>query len=162
MDNLKPKNRHQIYLSLSSESCRKLREIKRRLDSVDSSVDFMDENVWESSVHHRKNLILNEYYHESAKEKIGPVQDYVSTMLEDTQKMLVFAHHKEMMDGLERIMNQRKVKYIRIDGSTPAAKRNEYKKKFQVSGFVVCISRDRISAELICFPLVLFVALASS
>lgn len=133
MEALKPKQRHQIYLSLSNKSCQRLHEIKRRLDTVESDEGLGEEKGWESSLRIRKNMILNEFYHESAKEKIRPVQDYVSTLLHEVKKVLIFAHHKEMLDGLEFILNRNNVEYIRIDGSTPPVKRNELKKKFQVS-----------------------------
>lgn len=46
-------------------------------------------------------------------------------------KFLCFAHHKEVMDGLEDAVKKRKIGYIRIDGSVPIAKRYDRVKQFQ-------------------------------
>ena len=35
------------------------------------------------------------------------VQEYLKEMLENTdQKLLIFAHHKDLLDGVEEIMNR--------------------------------------------------------
>lgn len=34
-------------------------------------------------------------------------------------KMIIFAHHRVMLDSLEEFMTKEKVEFIRIDGSTP-------------------------------------------
>lgn len=48
--------------------------------------------------------LLNEWL---ALLQVKAVQEYLKEMLENTdQKLLVFAHHKELLDGVEFIMNK--------------------------------------------------------
>lgn len=48
--------------------------------------------------------------------------------------MLAFAHHREILDGLENALKEggkRRCGYIRIEGRTPAAKRPDLVANFQ-------------------------------
>lgn len=47
------------------------------------------------------------------------------------QKQLVFAYHKSVLDLLEEGLKKQKLKYIRIDGTTPDAARQKAVAKFQ-------------------------------
>lgn len=47
------------------------------------------------------------------------------------QKQLVFAYHKSVLDLLEQGLKKQKLKYIRIDGTTPDAARQKAVAKFQ-------------------------------
>lgn len=128
------KLRQQVYISLSQEKRNALKSIKRRLDDVgaiDDPLGLMQTS--QAMIENHKKRILNELFHESAKAKIPPVQDYISNLINNNQqKLLVFGHHKEMLDGIEQVLNRRNVSYIRIDGSTQTSRREEYKTRFQV------------------------------
>jgi hypothetical protein len=70
-------------------------------------------------------------YRRTAELKRRAVADYVDTLLEGGQKILVFAHHACLLDAVERALNKRRAKYIRIDGKTPAAARGGLVASFQ-------------------------------
>jgi SWI/SNF-related matrix-associated actin-dependent regulator 1 of chromatin subfamily A len=70
-------------------------------------------------------------YHEASIIKREPVIKYVESMIEKNVKFLVFAHHKEMLDALESFCDDKKVKYIRIDGGTASQKRQNLVDLFQ-------------------------------
>jgi len=60
-------------------------------------------------------------------------QDYVEYLLDAcNSKFLLFGHHRSMLDALEKIIVKRRVGYIRIDGSVPAAERADLVQHFQV------------------------------
>jgi len=44
----------------------------------------------------------------------------MNDLLENGMKVLMFAHHKVILDGLEESLKKKKAKYIRIDGRVPA------------------------------------------
>lgn len=46
-------------------------------------------------------------------------------------KFLVFAHHKNVLDAVERACNQKGAEYIRIDGQLATNKRQQLVNKFQ-------------------------------
>jgi len=49
----------------------------------------------------------------------------MNDLIENKLKVLMFAHHKIILDGLEESLIKKKVKYMRIDGSVPGKKRFE-------------------------------------
>ena len=59
-----------------------------------------------------------------SKLQIGPVQDYIKLLLENEGlKFLVFGYHHDMMDAIQQVLWDAKVKAIRIDGTVPTADR---------------------------------------
>ncbi|KAF4689382.1 hypothetical protein FOZ60_001715 [Perkinsus olseni] len=82
-----------------------------------------------------------EVWRKTGEAKIGAVKDYLDYLLDNDCKMLVFAHHRSMLDKLEeKVDGILRVKgssagknygLIRIDGQTPQTKRPELVKKFQ-------------------------------
>jgi SWI/SNF-related matrix-associated actin-dependent regulator 1 of chromatin subfamily A len=52
-------------------------------------------------------------YHETARAKIKAVQEYIHDMLDNDCKFLVFAHHKELLDGIkEAVKSKNKVMWL--------------------------------------------------
>lgn len=39
--------------------------------------------------------------------------------------MIIFAHHRIMMDSIDELLVKEKVTFMRIDGETPSEKRNK-------------------------------------
>ncbi len=72
-------------------------------------------------------------YSLTGEAKLQGVCDFIDTLMESECKFLVFAHHKVVMDGLEKFVLSKKVKYIRIDGSVANEKRHERVHLFQHS-----------------------------
>lgn len=56
--------------------------------------------------------------------KIGPVREYIQMLCENPHlKFLIFCYHHCMMDGVQEVLRNKKVKFIRIDGSTKPSDR---------------------------------------
>ncbi|CAE7438940.1 Zranb3 [Symbiodinium sp. CCMP2456] len=71
-----------------------------------------------------------------AKAKLKAVKEYLSEVLERVDdKIIIFAHHKLMLDEISELLKKHLPKmscsFIRIDGSTPMAKRQEIVRQFQ-------------------------------
>ncbi|XP_041925990.1 SWI/SNF-related matrix-associated actin-dependent regulator of chromatin subfamily A-like protein 1 [Alosa sapidissima] len=73
------------------------------------------------------------YFNHTAEAKIRAIMEYIMDMLECREKFLVFAHHKLVLDSITRELGEKGVKYIRIDGSTPSAERQQLCERFQFS-----------------------------
>lgn len=58
--------------------------------------------------------------------KLKAVQEYVTTLLQAECRFLLFAHHTEVMDGLQNTLEQQKVDFIRIDGRTSARRPDQW------------------------------------
>ena len=76
-------------------------------------------------------------YQASGVAKAPATTEYIIDWLEgsdSTQKILVFAHHKEVLDYIETTISKKykgKLGMMRIDGSVPPAERAIRVKKFQ-------------------------------
>lgn len=55
--------------------------------------------------------------------QVKAVQRYISELLEADEKVLVFAHHRCLLDGIEACLRKARKKFIRIDGATAAHER---------------------------------------
>uniref|UniRef100_A0A7N6F750 SWI/SNF-related matrix-associated actin-dependent regulator of chromatin subfamily A-like protein 1 n=1 Tax=Anabas testudineus TaxID=64144 RepID=A0A7N6F750_ANATE len=61
-------------------------------------------------------------------------REYITDMLEcGREKFLVFAHHKLVLDHITSELGKKSVSFIRIDGSTPSAERQQLCERFQYS-----------------------------
>lgn len=80
----------------------------------------------------RRGALL-QYFQETGRAKMSAVRQYVLDLLESDKKILVFAHHREMLDAVEDCVQSQasKIKYIRIDGTTSSEQRNYFCRKFQ-------------------------------
>jgi SWI/SNF-related matrix-associated actin-dependent regulator 1 of chromatin subfamily A len=65
---------------------------------------------------------LLRYFKETGAAKIGPAAQHVLKILEESEddKVLVFAHHLEVLDGLAEIFTEKSIDWLRIDGNTSA------------------------------------------
>ncbi|XP_073330421.1 SWI/SNF-related matrix-associated actin-dependent regulator of chromatin subfamily A-like protein 1 [Pagrus major] len=74
------------------------------------------------------------FYNHTAEAKLQAIMEYITDMLEGgREKFLVFAHHKLILDHITCELGKKNVSYIRIDGSTPSAERQQLCDKFQFS-----------------------------
>ncbi|CAD7700961.1 unnamed protein product [Ostreobium quekettii] len=132
LSELPAKTRQQIYLSLTEEEKGSLVAMNKKRDAVTDMIRrLVQQGTPESELKAENNQALNEYYTETAKLKVRAVQAYVNDLLEADDKFLIFAHHKDLINGIEKALNRRKASYIRIDGETPPHKRDELKNRFQ-------------------------------
>ena len=111
LNKLPPKRRQKVEIKTNQEIIEKIKEAR----------------VKEKG----RNGTLEAYTLTSTAKKDG-VCEYVSDILMDTEeKIIVFAYHHEMMNSVEKLLQEKKVEYIRIDGSTKQDKRYDYVKCFQ-------------------------------
>ncbi|XP_056145296.1 SWI/SNF-related matrix-associated actin-dependent regulator of chromatin subfamily A-like protein 1 [Lampris incognitus] len=74
------------------------------------------------------------FYSHTAEAKLQVIMQYIMDILEcGREKFLVFAHHKLVLDHITEELGKKNISYIRIDGSTPSAERQQLCEKFQHS-----------------------------
>uniref|UniRef100_A0A665WX77 SWI/SNF-related matrix-associated actin-dependent regulator of chromatin subfamily A-like protein 1 n=1 Tax=Echeneis naucrates TaxID=173247 RepID=A0A665WX77_ECHNA len=72
------------------------------------------------------------FYNHTADAKLQAIMEYITDMLEcGREKFLVFAHHKLVLDHITSELGKKNVGFIRIDGNTPSAERQQLCEKFQ-------------------------------
>ena len=79
---------------------------------------------------------LNTLYQLSGMEKVSTTIEYVKELIDAGNKVLIFAHHKQVMNALEKEIkkmkyNNKMIKYFRLDGETPSQTRTQYVSEFQ-------------------------------
>ncbi|XP_063626142.1 SWI/SNF-related matrix-associated actin-dependent regulator of chromatin subfamily A-like protein 1 [Cydia splendana] len=79
----------------------------------------------------RHTALLN-FFSESARVKIPAICKYIRQLLSSsTDKFLVFAHHRAVIDAICSTLDEEEVHYICITGSTPTNARADLVDKFQ-------------------------------
>eukprot|EP00956_Cyclotella_meneghiniana_P011054 scaffold15468_cov87-Cyclotella_meneghiniana.AAC.5 len=96
--------------------------------------DACDEEA--NSARFESRRLLMEAYRASGMAKAPSTTEYILDWLDGsgTQKLIVFAHHKDVLDYIESTIKTKykgKLGMMRIDGSVPPAERALYVKKFQ-------------------------------
>jgi SWI/SNF-related matrix-associated actin-dependent regulator 1 of chromatin subfamily A len=98
----------------------------KRRQKIEIDVEF--EVFLEDS---KEKISVMDNYLKTGLSKIKGIISYLKDILLNKEKLLLFAHHKLVLDAIEKMANKNKIDYIRIDGSTPQEKRFEYINKFQ-------------------------------
>ncbi|XP_011493885.1 PREDICTED: SWI/SNF-related matrix-associated actin-dependent regulator of chromatin subfamily A-like protein 1 [Ceratosolen solmsi marchali] len=78
----------------------------------------------------KKNALL-QYYAATSKVKEKAVCNYVTDLIENQEKFLIFAHHQNMLDAISNLLTSKKILFIRIDGKTNSNQRKFYVDMFQ-------------------------------
>ncbi|XP_029789738.1 SWI/SNF-related matrix-associated actin-dependent regulator of chromatin subfamily A-like protein 1 isoform X2 [Suricata suricatta] len=97
------------------------------LDAAAKEMTTHEKTKWQQ----KEALLL--FFNRTAEAKIPCVIEYVLDLLESgREKFLVFAHHKVVLDALTKELERKHVQYIRIDGSTSSADREDLCQQFQL------------------------------
>lgn len=73
-----------------------------------------------------------EAYRLAGKAKLDAVKEWVVEKLDgEVNKLIIFGHHKDFLNGVEESLIAEKIKYMKIDGSTSKIKRFENTENFQ-------------------------------
>ena len=70
-------------------------------------------------------------WRQTALAKIPAIITYVTNLLATAEKFIIFAHHSEILDAVEELMNDKNAGYMRIDGSTNSTHRQRNATRFQ-------------------------------
>ena len=75
----------------------------------------MQEDPTLQAIDDKYNYLLHAYQMTGTAKVKGCVE-FLETLIDNKVKFLVFAHHYEVMDGIEEAIAKRKISYIRVDG----------------------------------------------
>ena len=127
---LPPKIRQRVPIDVAPKEARELGALIRRQGALDAKIKAAGAAATVAMDNARRALVT-ELYGETGRAKLPGCLDYVDEMLTKGTKLIVFAHHKEVLDGIADRLAKRKVRHIRIDGDTPAGIRQELCDRFQ-------------------------------
>lgn len=136
LHDLPPKQRMIVPVKVSPEHASKCRSLILDMEATRTSIDELVGQDAESANFEARRMFM-EAFQASGLAKAQAVSEYLLDWLagSGTQKILVFAHHKEVLDALEHTVSKKMkgVGHIRIDGSVPSAERAARVKKFQTN-----------------------------
>lgn len=78
----------------------------------------------------RRGALL-QFFAATGRTKLNAILDYLSDLLMSNKKFICFAHHKAVIEGICKMISEKNILYIKIDGSTNSAARKELCDKFQ-------------------------------
>jgi len=123
---LPAKRRQRIVLMAAKLDAKKMKELRGLFGDWQPTDDEDDDEG-----HRKAAPEIMEAFKLTAEAKVGGVQDYIEYLLGNDVKFLLFGHHMTMLDGVEERVKSLGTKYVRIDGSTPAEKRQKAVEQFQ-------------------------------
>uniref|UniRef100_A0A8D8YLQ4 SWI/SNF-related matrix-associated actin-dependent regulator of chromatin subfamily A-like protein 1 n=1 Tax=Cacopsylla melanoneura TaxID=428564 RepID=A0A8D8YLQ4_9HEMI len=153
---------------LKSEVLTQLPAKIRQVISIEHAMDTSDKKMKalikkldsEKVVGMERRGALLAYYHETGITKINAINDYITSLLEQNKKFLVFAHHQVVLDAVSKLLEDKKTFYIRIDGSVGSEERKsvvdqfQYEEKFRVAVLSITAANSGITltaANLVVF-----------
>ena len=77
-------------------------------------------------------------YRLTGEAKVKGVCEFLETLSENGAKFLIFAHHKTVIDEIQKYLQQKKIGHVRIDGKVSQEARHERVKAFQEDSKVRC------------------------
>ena len=131
---LMPKARTAVMVTVDDPEvervCRRLTELRMMAEKMVSSTSMSSAGLL-SGFSAETRATLWEMYRKTGEAKLSAVLQYLSDMLENGVKFLVFAHHLSVLDGIEEFLKKQSVNYFRLDGSTSATERQAGVDRFQ-------------------------------
>ena len=140
LDQLPDKRRVTQYLELDAEE-------RESVDMVTQNITYRvlkNYKNYKNNLRELKKVFLAESTAEGAEDdmfkaykmtgmaKINNICDWVSQKLDDSDaKFIIFGHHKDFLRGISETLDKKKIKYMKIDGSTSKEKRFENTESFQ-------------------------------
>ena len=140
LSQLPPKKRQKIEIQTDQKILNQIKKIlqtkKERLKKFLNSTDNKTEKEEEKNISNEKsseNILstLNEAYTLTGKAKIKGITDYITYLINNSCKFLIFAHHTEVLNSIEETVKKTKTEYVRIDGQVTSEKKQEKVNKFQ-------------------------------
>jgi hypothetical protein len=139
LDELPPKQRTMVPISIPKSKRKECQALMKELSDTRQSVaDLVGDEAYGANFEARK--LLMQAYQCSGVAKTEGVCDYLLEWIRgsSTQKVLVFAHHKAVLDAMENTVAKelKGAGHIRIDGAVESLERASRVKKFQTCSSV--------------------------
>eukprot|EP00923_Selenidium_pygospionis_P046411 GHVN01080007.1.p1 GENE.GHVN01080007.1~~GHVN01080007.1.p1 ORF type:complete len:1122 (-),score=226.22 GHVN01080007.1:78-3443(-) len=137
---LPPKVRSRVPVEVDEKEMKEIKRLMGQLKSLESdmkaasetaSIDVSDNQFTLDGPQKNNKVLVTELFTLTGRAKAKAAAEYVSYLIQNDCKFLVFGHHIEVLDVIEQQVIKDKVDYVRIDGRTPQDHRESLVKKFQ-------------------------------
>lgn len=117
------KVRQQVFLKVEPKNLKELLEMTASADASTSGGDPLESLM--------KRAEYMQLWKKTAEIKLPAMIKYVEDLLEGESKILLFAHHLSILDAFENCLYEKKIRFIRIDGTTATHERQDLCSQFQ-------------------------------
>lgn len=129
LNSLPTKRRHMELLDIPKDQKDLIKQLSSKLKSIKKQKDIANDLKKENWVRHS---IIFELFRNTGRAKLPSVVSYLIDQLNDeSNKILIFAHHQEIIEGIELSLIENHIECIRIDGKTPGYARQDLIDHFQ-------------------------------
>lgn len=131
---LPPKQRQVIWVEVKPSLQREIQRAQKELQEVEAMASHAGADQDNTTLQNAVRAASQKLYKLSGAGKLDAVQDYIKDLVAGDVKLIVFAHHREILDALSTFSKDKlKVPYIRIDGDTPQTDRQGLCSEFQTN-----------------------------
>ena len=134
LSELPPKIRSVLPIELDSRSGREIRDTETALRDIIAGKTRALSDVANDDAGGRGGDVLGalaRLRRAVGVAKIDAACEWIDGALAQGEKPLVFAHHTDVLDGLQEHLRDAGIEFVRLDGSTPSQQRQDLVDKFQ-------------------------------
>lgn len=129
---LPKKLRHTVWLEVKADELKDVSSLFREWKYLNTKIYKLPQGSEQQRLMmFERKKIISELFRETAAAKTAAVVRWVMSALSEGRSFIFFAYHRVTLDAVEEAVSQANISYMRIDGSTPAMKRNDNVEAFQ-------------------------------
>ena len=131
LTDLPPKTRHTVYLEISEKELEDIQNGFVRWKELNKLIyEQKDGSEEQGKMQFERKALITDMFRQTAAAKVDAISRWMKDAIASGEPLLFFGYHMLTLDFVENVCKGL-VDYIRIDGSTPAEKRQQYVKDFQ-------------------------------
>lgn len=129
---LPAKIRHTVWLEVRAPKLKSISELFQTWQTLNDTIYKLPpgSEAQRLQIFERQKTI-SALFRATAEAKASAVVRWVINALQEGRSFIFFAYHRVVLDAVEEAVSNANIEYMRIDGSTPAAKRQENVDAFQ-------------------------------
>ena len=131
LQSLPKKTRHTIMLEINEKMLSDINEGFKKWKNINRELIYIKDDANKMKKNHERKTLVSELFRLTGEAKIEAVKRWTQQLLDTGETFLFFGYHMKMLDAIEKIVKDQDISYMRIDGSTPAEKRQSNIGKFQ-------------------------------
>eukprot|EP01147_Barroeca_monosierra_P009179 gene9179-1470_t len=126
LQSLPPKTRQKVLVDCSTSQRRDISRLMKK-----NNVSLQLSNDSGGSLDSDRHAVVLRLFQMTGMAKLDASTAYILDQVEKKAKLLVFAHHQDVMNGIMMALCKKGIPHIRIDGTTPSSIRQELVSRYQ-------------------------------
>ena len=131
---LPAKIRHTVWLEVRAPKLKAISELFDTWQCLNDTIYKLPPGTEAQRLQiFERQKTISALFRATAEAKASAVVRWVMNALQEGRSFIFFAYHRIVLDAVEEAVSNANIEYMRIDGSTPAAKRQDNVNAFQQS-----------------------------